>query len=504
MKLSLRLRLFAMMSGLIIFFIVLSWVCNARLMGRFYFSNKKNTLIKTYHDIDAIYQGDVAKIALQLEKIENDQGLLITIINADYTVLYDSWFKDKTPRPKPPNPAPPKSPRSPEVFLQSNAKELKADRMIIKVFTDLRINADLVFLGAVLKNGNYLLLRTSIAAIEENVAIANRFLIITGLFTILVGSLLVFILTGRFTRPILDLKEIARKMARLDFSQKYSGNVQDEIGELGQSINSLSEQLEISISALTKANRKLQADIERERQIDEMRKSFISNVSHELKTPIALIQGYAEGLKVNVIDDAASKNFYCDVIMDEAAKMNRLVKQLLELAKLESGSLPLERVNFDLGKLLEQALKRNQLLFKEKQTRLETTRAAGMWVDGDIDLIEQVINNYLSNALNHVSGKKLIRVGSKSNGAKLRITVFNSGPPIPEESLAKIWGSFYKVDKARTREYGGSGLGLSIVRAIQEAHGNAYGVNNLDDGVEFWAEFDRVEPEENSGETGLI
>jgi two-component system sensor histidine kinase VanS len=500
MKLSVRLRLFAMMSGLIIFFIVLSWVCNARLMGKFYFNNKKNTLVKTYHVIDAIYHGDIEKIALQLEKIENDQGLLITIINTDYTVLYDSWFKDKTPRPKPPNHAPPKNPRSPEVFLRSNAKELKADRMIIKVFTDLRINADLVFLGAVLKNGDNLLLRTSIAAIKENVAIANRFLFITGLFTILIGSLLVFILTGRFTRPILDLKEIAQKMARLDFSKKYSGNFQDEIGELGQSINSLSEQLEISISALTKANRKLQADIERERQIDEMRKSFISNVSHELKTPIALIQGYAEGLKVNVIDDAASKNFYCDVIMDEAAKMNRLVKQLLELAKLESGSLPLERENFDLGKLLEQVLKRNQLLFKETQARLETDLAATIYVNGDIDLIEQVVNNYLSNALNHVSGAKLIRVSSELNGTKLRIKVFNSGTPIPEESLAKIWSSFYKVDKARTREYGGSGLGLSIVRAIQEAHGNAYGVSNVAGGVEFWAEFDRILPGEEDGD----
>jgi two-component system sensor histidine kinase VanS len=176
--------------------------------------------------------------------------------------------------------------------------------------------------------------------------------------------------------------------------------------------------------------------------------------------------------------------------MDEATKMNRMVKQLLELAKLESGSLPLERESFDMANLLEQALKRNQLLFQERAVRLETAIGSELWVDGDIDLIEQVINNYLSNALHHVNDAKLIRVGSEYNGVKLRIKVFNSGLPIPEDSIAKIWGSFYKVDKARTREYGGSGLGLSIVRAIQEAHGNAYGVNNLPDGVEFWAEFD--------------
>jgi two-component system sensor histidine kinase VanS len=496
MKVSVRVKLFVMMSGLIIIFILLSLFCNAQLLGRYYFYNKKNTLKRTYQEINTIYDGNCAKIALKLEQIENNQGLMITIMDPHYELLYETWFKDKAPRPRPPEPQTgDKRHRPPQViFLKKIIDRIKKDRVMIKVFNDNRINTDLVFLGALLDNGDYLLLRTPMAAIQESVTIANRFLMITGLFTMLIGSLMVFIVTGKFIRPILDLKGIAQKMARLDFSQKYTGHSQDEIGELGQSINSLSEQLEISISALTEANRKLQADIEQERKIDEMRKSFISNVSHELKTPIALIQGYAEGLKVNVIDDAENKNFYCDVITDEAVKMNRLVKQLLELAKLESGSLPLERENFAMEKLIEQALKRNRLLFDEKEVCLETSVGNELWVNGDIDLIEQVINNYLSNAINHVYGSKLIRVSSELNGAKLRIKVFNTGLPIPEESLDKIWGSFYKVDKARTREYGGSGLGLSIVRAIQEAHGNAYGVVNLPDGVEFWAEFDRVEP----------
>jgi two-component system sensor histidine kinase VanS len=502
MKVPVRFKLFAMMSGIIIFFILLSWFFNAQLMGKFYFNNKKNTLTKTYHTINAIYRGDVSQIALQLERIENNQGLMITIMDPNYNILYESWFKDKELHSRPPKPKSFNKRLHPAVrFLKSIVWQLEKNRVMIQVFNDNRTNTDLVSLGGVLKNGDYLLLRTPVAAIKESVAIANRFLMITGLFTILIGSFVVFVLAGRFTRPILDLKAIAHKMARLDFSQKYSGNGQDELGELGQSINSLSEQLKISISALTEANHKLQADIERERQIDEMRKSFISNVSHELKTPIALIQGYAEGLKVNVIDDAESKNFYCDVITDEATKMNRLVKQLLELAKLESGSLPLERESFDLEKMLEHALKRNRLLFEEKAIRLETAIDAELWADGDIDLIEQVINNYLSNALNHVNDAKLIRVSSAHCGAKLRLKVFNSGAPIPEESLDKIWGSFYKVDKARTREYGGSGLGLSIVRAIQEAHGNSYGVNNLPDGVEFWAEFDAATDVDGGFET---
>lgn len=495
MRYTVRFKLFTAMTGLIILFVFLSWFFNDQLLEKYYFLNKKNTLIKTYQTINSIYRGDISQIELELEKIESDKTLHVSLIGKDFKIKYDSWFKNQEIRLN--QPPPPRGERRrrrlPLELLKYLDQLVQQKKLIIKVVNDARLNADFIFMGALLQNGDYLLLSTSIAAIKESVAIANRFFILTGFFTVLVGGLLVYVLSGKFIKPILDLKAIAHKMAGLDFSQKYTGTEQDELGELGQSINSLSEQLEKSISDLKQVNQKLQADIERERQIDEMRKSFISNVSHELKTPIALIQGYAEGLKVNVIEDAESKNFYCDVIMDEAGKMNRLVKQLLDLAGLESGSLPLERESFALEPLLQQVLKRNQLLFQEKGVRLETAIASGLSVNADINLIEQVINNYLTNALNHVEGDKLIRVSARPRGDKVRLTIFNSGRPIPEDCIDKIWTSFYKVDKARTREYGGTGLGLSIVRAIQEAHGNAYGVVNQPDGVEFWAEFDKID-----------
>lgn len=490
MRYSVRFKLITAMGGLIILFIFLSWFLNDQLLEKYYFTNKKNALIKNYQTINGIYRGDLSRIELKLEKLESDQGLHISIISPKLVMKYDTWLKNHSIRTQ----AQPKEPRQrpPLSWLNSVTERVKQNGILIRVFHDSRLNTDFIFFAALLQNGDYLLMRTPVAALKESVAIANRFFILTGFFTMLIGSVLVFILSGKITKPLLDLKAIAQKMADLDFSQKYSGTEQDELGELGRSINSLSAQLEKSISDLTKANQQLQADIERERLIDEMRKSFISNVSHELKTPIALIQGYAEGLKVNVNEDAESKNFYCDVIIDEAGKMNRLVKQLLELAKLESGSLPLERDNFAIEKLLQQVLKRNQLLLEEKGVRLETGNPTGLWVNADIELIEQVINNFLSNALNHVDETRLIRVTVRQVGEKVRVAVFNSGLPIPEESIDKIWTSFYKVDKARTREYGGSGLGLSIVRAVQEAHGNAYGVINRSDGVEFWFELDRA------------
>lgn len=496
MKATIRLRLFLMMGSLIAMFMIFSWFMNTQWLDRFYFFYKKNTLIENYHQINALYRSSLPDIELELEKLEHSQGMLLMVVDRDLNLVYNVFAKEH--RPLPPPPQSPDRPRSfQESFnrmLQSKMKQVHPGETLIEVDRDTRLMADFINLFAFLDNGYFVILRTPMAALQESVAIANRFFLFTGVLTLVIGSFMVFLLANRFTKPILELKRIARQMARLDFTQKYLGKERDELGELGQSINSLSEQLEASISQLTKANRQLQQDIERERKIDEMRKEFVSNVSHELKTPIALIQGYAEGLKVNVIEDEAGKNFYCDVIIDETAKMNRLVKQLLNLARLESG-IPLERTIFNFSDLLESVLRRNTLLFKEKNIRVRTEIEDRLMVNGDPELLEQVINNYLGNALNHLDAQKVIHIRVWRMGAKVRVSVYNSGHLIPPESMDKIWTSFYKVDKARTREYGGTGLGLSIVRAIQEAHGNGYGVQNECHGVTFWFDLDAVDDE---------
>ncbi|MDD4262420.1 MAG: HAMP domain-containing sensor histidine kinase, partial [Syntrophaceticus schinkii] len=242
---------------------------------------------------------------------------------------------------------------------------------------------------------------------------------------------------------------------------------------------------------LTEANKKLRADIEQERRIDKMRKEFINNVSHELKTPIALIQGYAEGLKLNINEDEENKNYYCDVIMDEAGKMNRLVKDLLDLSQIESGSFKLDKTSFNISSLIESVLDKYRPVLFEKGIKVELDIPEYLTVNGDAGRIEQVLVNYLINAINHVDDKKEIKIQAVILNEKVKISVCNSGENIPDESLDKIWTSFYKVDKARTRSYGGTGLGLSVVKAIQELHGNSCGMENLEDGVLFWFEVDR-------------
>ena len=252
-----------------------------------------------------------------------------------------------------------------------------------------------------------------------------------------------------------------------------------------------------SISQLKSANNELQRDIEKKTQIDDMRKEFLSNVSHELKTPLALISGYAEGLKECINDDDESREFYCDVIMDEASKMNEMVKKLLTLNQLEFGNDKIEMERFDLAQLIRGKIQSAQILAQQKEASLSYTGPEVLHVWGDEFKVEEVLTNYLSNAFNHVEGERIVRVSAVRNEKKVRVSVFNTGQPIPEEDLDRIWIKFYKVDKARTREYGGSGVGLSIVKAIMDSFHQGYGAVNHEDGVEFWFELDDADLDAN-------
>ncbi|KNZ69942.1 integral membrane sensor signal transduction histidine kinase [Thermincola ferriacetica] len=489
MKISLRTRLFLGMSGLIVFFVAFSLVLNSQFLGRYYIGQKRASLVESAKMIDNLYKGDPESIALELENLERNRGINISILSPDYELKYNTSFRLFSLEhgrklfellPLPPH-------------MMMELQDLDIGEYIMDVATDPRLKTNFLALAARLSNGEMLVLNTPIAAINEGTAIANRFFLFTGLLTIVLGGIAVFLFANRFTKPILELNDIAQEMSKLNFSRKYPVQSEDEVGQLGQSINSLSDQLDKAISELKEANEILKEDIERERRIDKMRKEFISNVSHELKTPIALIQGYAEGLKLNVNEDEESRNFYCDVIMDEADKMNRLVKDLLDLSQIESGYLKLEKTVFEVSAFIEHVLEKFRPIFAEKGIRLDVKNEKSLFVYGDVVRIEQVLINYLNNAINHIDESKIIRIEVTCRNNKVRVSVYNSGNPIPEDSLDKIWTSFYKVDKARTRTYGGTGLGLSVVRGILEAHHNAYGAENKDDGVLFWFEIDEAE-----------
>ena len=339
-------------------------------------------------------------------------------------------------------------------------------------------------------NGYYFLIRSPLESIKESAAISNSFYFIVGAIIVVISGLVILVVTNRITRPISELTKLSERMSDLDFDARYQSWAGNEIDVLGDNFNKMSRKLESTISELKSANNKLQKDIEDKIKIDEMRKEFLDNVSHELKTPIALIQGYAEGLNENISDDPESRAFYCEVIMDEASKMNKLVKNLLTLNQLESGKDAPVMERFDIVSLIRGVLGSMNIMIEQKEATVIFEETEPVYVWADEFKIEEVVTNYTSNALNHLDGEHKIEIKVLRESDCVKVTVFNTGTPISEEDLPNLWNKFYKVDKARTREYGGSGIGLSIVKAIIEGMNQKYGVCNYDNGVEFWFTLD--------------
>lgn len=492
MKYSIKTQLAISFASLIAVIMVLYLLINNLFLEKFYIAQKEADLVEIYNEINTIedeadYTNDAFEEDFRKISGTNNVELGILWLNVEdgsAEILYES--------------------RNNRVLrgrlqgylygLESVAdnKDVLAqtDSYRIQRFSDSVDTTDYLEVWGRLQTGCFFLMRTPIESIRENVKISNQFtsyIIIAG---ILLSMAFVWWISKKISNPIQELTRISRRMADLDFDAKFTSSVQNEIGELGENFNQMSETLEKTISELKTANNELKKDIEKKTQIDEMRKEFLSNVSHELKTPIALIQGYAEGLKECINDDEQSRDFYCDVIMDEASKMNNMVKKLLTLNQLESGADIVSMERFDLTELMAGVIQSAQILAEAKDVSILFDTKEPVYVWGDEFKVEEVATNYISNALNHVYEKGSIEISICRDADKVRVTVFNTGNPIPEESLDKIWIKFYKVDKARTREYGGSGIGLSIVKAIMDSMNQGYGVYNTREGVTFWFELD--------------
>ena len=487
---SLTRELVFIIAALIAGTILLCYFLNTTFIEKYYVMNKQDTLQESFSVIDeASRDGRLQsrEFDVTFDNLCANGNLNIMIINSDQTIVRSSANDNQVMLMEFMN-----------VLFGTHAKDSilleRQDNYNILRRRDVRLNSEYLVLYGTLANGNLILMRSALESIRESAVISNRFLAIAGVLAVIVSTVVTVFVSKGITTPIRNLSEISKKMTQLDFNAKYDRKrkVKNEIDELGAHVNVLSDTLEHTISELKSANIALQKDIEEKIQIDEMRKEFLSNVSHELKTPLAVISGYAEGLAECVNDDAESRNYYCEVILDETEKMSRLVKQLLSLNQLEFGQENLQMQRFDLTELIQGMIQQMGILLEQNEISLEFLEKEPTYVWGDEFKIEEVLMNYLSNAIHHAKNEKLIRIFYTLTQECVRVCVFNSGDPIPTESLPKLWTKFYKVDKARTREYGGTGIGLSIVKAIMQSHNQAYGVCNHTDGVEFWFELDRT------------
>ncbi len=509
MKISWRYKMVLLMLVAVVGSLAITWVLNKTFLEDYYLRSKMETLDESYRIINDVltnaqYEtvtneyGETKEVLtfseealLNLEILMTRNDLSVFLMHNWEDVYYETSFNDQNYKQF--------MDRLKGYMFPGNTPSLSQTEKLMSVeglydiyyVYDMRISSNFLELFySDTEKGNFIIVRTNIESLQENVDIANTFLAYAGVLVALIISVLLFFATRSFVRPVEELSGIAKRMSNLDFGVKYEGKSRDEIGELGHSINVLSERLEETISDLKSANNQLQTDIEQKVQVDEMRKEFLSNVTHELKTPIALIQGYAEGLKDNISEDEQSREFYCDVIIDEASKMNKMVQKLLTLNQLEFGNQMVELERFNIVELVRSVLESSDILVKQNEIKVYFDETARVDVWADEYMIEEVVTNYLTNAIHYAASEKVVEIKIVRNDDTVRVSVFNTGEPIAEEDVEKIWVKFYKVDKARTREYGGSGIGLSIVKAIMESHNKPYGVINHSNGVEFWFELD--------------
>jgi signal transduction histidine kinase len=468
--------------------VLLCWLLNTVLLEPYYVVKKQNTLLESFNTIDeASANGtlDDSSFDVTFETLCANGNITIMIIQSDLTIVRSSV--NDTQRMLMEFTGTIFGGRENEVTVLEEAENYEIQRQ-----TDSRLDAEYLVMFGTLTNGNLILMRTALESIRESVKISNQFLGLIGIFALIFSAIASFGLSRRVTQPLLELTDISKRMASLDFEAKYKphNKRKNEIDELGDHMNMLSGTLEQTISELKSANNRLMIDIEKKDQIDRRRREFLGNVSHELKTPLALIQGYAEGLKECVNDDPESRTYYSEVIIDEAEKMSAMVAKLLTLNQLEAGNETVTMEHFDLTSLLSGVVHSVEILMEQSGIRVTDFPKEPIYVWADEFLVEEVITNYLSNAIHYAADNKEIRIFYEKKASCVRVNVFNSGSGIPEEDIDKIWGKFYKVDKARTREYGGSGIGLSIVKAVMESMHRECGVYNVSDGVVFWFELD--------------
>ena len=488
---SVRFKLFLVMCIVIIFIILCLILVNSVVLETFYMYSKTNTVRAVYARINEYYSSNSANIDLDEELkniafknnfdilIQADNNIIVFSTNRDFISSIDQLMDNES------------------ASSQDQTNIIYKDRdIIIRKVVSSNSSMNYILLSGNLVNDYKLYIRIPIAPIEESVRISNNVLIFIGCITIIISGIIASVISKKFTDPILELNSITNKMARLDFSQKYvTKDVDDEINDLGKNINTMSNKLETIIKQLRDNNIELEKDIEEKSKIDEMRKQFISDVSHELKTPIALIQGYAEGLLENVTTDDESRKFYAEVILDESNKMDKLVKQLLELMKIEYGKREFTNEKFDLKELIDEVIRKCNVMLKENGITINFRQEEPVYIYADEFYIDQAVTNYFTNAIKHAeekNGKKeiKIRIEKLKDKNKVRLYVYNTGENIEQEDLERIWKRFYKVDTSRNRENGGTGIGLALVKAIMNNYKNEYGVANKEDGVEFYFDLD--------------
>lgn len=476
MELSLKKQIVLVFLILILSISGIDIICNHYFLGDFYLNNKKNTILQVANNIEKNTNNiNNTHFLNLLERECNVSNLSLLVVNKDMQPLIYFYNREK------------------EEDIEKQLKMFIADRTkdnhVVSEVEDDILNINYLQVCGRFSNGCYYIINTPLESINESVSLSTIFLLYVLIILLPVSICLILFLVTRITDPLTKLTIVSKKIANLDFSETCEETGSSEIVELANNFNKMSKELEKNIGKLKTANIKLKEDLERKEEIEEMRKDFLSSVSHELKTPIAIISGYSESLK-DGIDDKEEVAFFADTIYEETGKLSKMVKQILQINKIEYMNSDINITKINLKELINIIILPMNKVIEEKNIILVNNISSDIFVWSDEVLLSQIISNYITNAIDYVNTNGIIRIDIISEKEKTKLTIFNTGSYIEENVIDKIWDKFYKIDKSRNRNFGGTGLGLSIVKTYANKLKQEYGVKNVNGGVEFYITID--------------
>ncbi|QAY65778.1 sensor histidine kinase [Paenibacillus protaetiae] len=334
------------------------------------------------------------------------------------------------------------------------------------------------------ENSRYLLVMASLQPVGEAVGVLKHYFIYLTPLMFLLAIVLSVFYSRIIARPLVQLNRLASRLAKLDFTAQPVIKTKDEFGQLSQTLMEMSRSLDAAMQTLTAANEQLAEDMREKQRSEALRKELIANLSHELKTPLGIVKGFAEGLQDGIAGE--KKELYLALIVSETDRMNAMIMDMLELSKYEAKAIQLQTGTFPISGLIRSTLELFTPLLESKKLTAVFPEQEQLVVEADAKRIEQVLSNLFSNAIRYaVQGSAITIEAKRTAEGTVAVSVENTGPSIAEADLPRVWEPFYRADRSRDRQTGGTGLGLAIVKHILELHGSEYDAANTDHGVTF-------------------
>lgn len=467
---SIKKKLFVFYGLLMVGFIFILVVVDIFFASRFFIYESKKQMGEICSSLKEEFpqfeKSDLSDFDDYLENLDERRNVKILVVDESDKVLFRNHILDVDIEQKN------KLSKRWSEFFHSNIDELNDNKEHYEVFRNRDDALRRVVLMSKLNDNYYLILSRSLRSIQDNVRISNKLIIIIGLTVFIIGTILVFFLARRMSSSVIQINSAARSIANLDFTQKVKVKEKGEIGELADSINIISDKLNESINSL--------------KESVVSREQLIRDMSHELKTPIAAVKGYAEGLKYGIAGDMQKAEKYCDVIVSQCDEMDSLVKSMLNLSKMNSMNDDVEKNMFLISELNDFIYASFEIKLLNKNLKLVTNDFKDKQISANLLLLQQAVSNYVDNAIRYSPNGGTIEINYLWENNGIKITVFNTGDRIDEAELEHLWDAFYKVDKSRTQNGTENyGVGLAIVKKIANIHKGNVWVENQDNGVLF-------------------